>query len=1331
MDPAAELKSLLPGCMLVDRERFERRMRNAGRGRRSRRGKSSTTSDLGELLAQAQASCRLRQRRASGLPAITYPDNLPISARRDEIRRAIEEHPVVIIAGETGCGKSTQIPKMCLEAGRGLAAQIVCTQPRRVAATALSRRLADELGVIWGEQVGCRIRFRDRTSPDTLVKMATDGMLLAEIRSDPSLYQYDTVIIDEAHERSLNIDYLLGYLRQLRDRRPDLKIIVTSATIDTDKFARAFEGAPIIEISGRLFPVEVRYRSLDEVLGEEEELSYVDGAVKAVVDLLDESHHGDILLFMPGERDIRETRDLLAGRRLPGVEVLAMFSRLTSAEQQRVFNPGDARRVIVSTNVAETSLTIPRIRFVVDAGLARLNRYNPRTRTQRLPIEAISRSSADQRSGRCGRVQDGISVRLYSEEDYLSRPQYTQPEIQRCDLAEVILRMRDLELGDVDRFPFIDPPAPAAIRADYQLLQELGALDSERRLTPLGRDMARLPIAPTVSRMILQAKREHAVREVLIIAAAISIQDPRERPLDRQEEADRSHRQFANPDSDFLTLLRIWDVYHDRLEQLKTHTQMRRFCKEHFLSFTRMREWRDIHAQLSESLRETRSSGRRGPESARAATAAAIHRSIASGLLGNVAHKKEHNLYNAARGREVMLFPGSGLFQRQSAKPKPGEAAKEERSPQEQAGAPSWIMAAEIVETSRTFARCVARVDPGWLLELGAHLCRSSYGEPFWSRRSGRVLARETVRLHGLELTTRDIPFARVDVVQATAVFIREALAADDVDSAHGFLLHNRRLRERIEMWQTRMRSRDGIDLELAALDFYESRVESVSSVHDLNRLIREREEGDRFLYMEEAELLGDRDTTVDRQSFPDSVSIDGHDAELTYAYRPGEEEDGVTLNLPHTLLDTVRSEFLEWLVPGLLEEKITCLLRSLPKPLRKNLVPIPQTARAIAAELAPTHSTFLESLEAFINARYRLDVRRSHWKVDSLPAHLVMRIDVSDDDGKTLVSGRDLREVAAQLDRHETPAELEAWQRVSQQWYRPGLVEWDLEDQPESVEITSIGGVPLLGYPGLERCDEGVDLRLFKSRAAAESASRGGLVHLYELVMKRDLAWLRGELDVLGRRGDLYSPARNQVRDDAYDCLVSHLFTSEPILPLTGDRFEARRSHALEHLRLLADRCVDVVDGILSTRLEILRCQSPYGGLDEDLQRLLPDRFLQSTPFGRLEDLHRYLKAVLIRAERSRLDPSKDAARAVQVREFEQALSELLKGVAMTDVDVRRQGFVNEFRQMLEEWRVSLFAQELKTAMPISAKRLRSTLDAIEASGNPLTTSDERREKP
>ena len=1314
-----DVETLLEECMLCDRVAFERRLRNLRKGRR----RGAPAAELERLLLKAQDSRDRRRRRHSLVPPITYPDSLPITARKDEILQSFKEHPVVIVAGDTGSGKSTQIPKMCLEAGRGVAAQIACTQPRRVAATALSRRLADELGVGWGAEVGCKIRFRDHTSPDTLVKMVTDGMLVAEIRGDPDLYRYDTVIVDEAHERSLNIDYLLGYLRVLRRRRPDLKVIITSATIDTEKFSSAFDGAPVIEISGRMYPVEVRHLPLDELLHEDEDLSYVDAAVRAVVDLLSESRDGDVLLFMPGERDIRECRDLLEARRLADVEILALFSRLTSAEQQRVFNPGSARRVIVSTNVAETSITIPRIRFVVDTGLARLNRFNPRTQTQRLPIEAISQSSAQQRAGRCGRVQDGVCVRLYGEEDFQSRPRYTQPEIQRSDLAEVILRMRDLNLGEAERFPFVDPPSPQAIKAGYQSLQELGALDAQRRLTALGRDMARLPIAPTVSRMILQAKQENALREVVVIAAAISIQDPRERPLEQQEEADRSHRQLAHPESDFLTLLRIWDTYHERLGQLRTQNKMRRFCREHFLSFVRMREWRDIHEQLGEALREPRTFKVHRRQAESPASYDAVHRSIVAGLLGNVARKKEHNLYRAARNRDVMLFPGSGLFQRKASSARKDAAAGSQTVSGDvslvedsQGGAPSWIVASEMVETSRLFARCAARVDPTWLLELGSHLCRSSYRDPYWNRRSGRVLVRETVRLHGLELTTREIPYGRVDSTAATEMFIRDALAADDVDTPHRFLKHNRDLRERIETWQTRMRRRDGIDLEGAAVDFYTRRLTDVSSVHDLNRIIRQRQDGgDQFLHMVEADLLGDRDLSVDRESFPDFLSLDGNQVELAYAYRPGEDEDGVTIRLTHSQLDTVHPEILEWLVPGLFEEKITCLLRTLPKGIRKSLVPIPQTARAIASELEPTHPSFIECLEEFMRRRYRVDIRRSDWRPDDLPHHLRMRVEVCDDGGNVVIAGRDLTEICRRLERHDTPAEVEAWKRQSDEFSRDALTDWSIDDLPERVEVTRVSGVPLFGYPGLERHDAGAGLRLFKTRTEAEAASRGGFVRLFESVLKPDLVWLRAELEALRRLGDLYSPARDHLAADAYESVVTHLFATDPVLPLTRRSFEGRRQRALMELPAVSSACTDVVSGLLETRLDILACENSYAELADDLQRLLPDRFLRVVPFERLGDLARFLKAVLIRAERSRLDPSKDVSKAEQVSVYADRLHELL-GEELV-VGSRRRQLIDEFGWLLEEWRVSVFAQELGTPQPVSPNRLEAKLKEIESS--------------
>ena len=764
---------------------------------------------------------------------LEFPPELPISVRAEEITATIQANQVVILAGETGSGKTTQIPKMCLAAGCGTRGRIACTQPRRVAALSVSRRVAEELGVEWGREVGCKIRFNDQTTAATQIKFLTDGMLLAEVQGDPLLRDYDTIIIDEAHERSLNIDFLLGHLRTLRYKRPELKIVITSATIDTAAFSEAFDGAPVVLVEGRTYPVEVIYAPLDELgsdaaEGDEREaraeaLHYIDGAVEAVERIVRESQNGDVLVFLPSERDIRELGDLLEGRRLRQCEVIPMFGRLSNAEQQRVFAPTQRRKIILATNIAETSLTIPGIKFVVDTGLARLSRYSPQARTRRLPIEPVSQSSADQRKGRSGRVADGVCIRLYSEKDFLERPRFTQPEIQRANLADVILRMKAFGLGDIERFPFINMPAAKSIRAGYQLLEELGALDasdniadSVRVLTPLGRELARLPVDPTVGRMILQARAERAVREVAVIAAGLSIQDPRERPMDKQQQADAAHRRFAHPDSDFLTLLNIWEAFHDEFENL-TQAKLRRFCRDHFLSYTRLREWRDIHAQLIDTLEQRDdfklTSAYHGLKEVDEKTTVfgtpsyrAIHRSILAGLLGNIAHLDEENGgYKATHDRRVSLFPGSVLFRREEpkkrgAEPTPREGQK--KGPK----TPRWIIAAEIMETTRLFARTCARLDPLWALDLGAHVVRVAHSEPFWNVEAGRVMVKQRTRLYGLELESRGVSYGKIDPVHATEIFIREGLVNDTVTFPLDCLTHNRTVREKIEDLLTRAR---------------------------------------------------------------------------------------------------------------------------------------------------------------------------------------------------------------------------------------------------------------------------------------------------------------------------------------------------------------------------------------------------------------------------------------------------------------------------------------------------------------------------------------------
>ncbi len=1282
-----ELREAAQRCMPLDRMRIERRLLRFNLHK-------DRLKELGILQEKVARSLQLVERRRKNRPRTSYPEDLPISLRRTEIQRAIVDNQVVVVAGDTGSGKSTQLPKICLDAGRGLRGKIACTQPRRVAALSVSRRIAEELDVTWGREVGSKIRFKDHTAPETYIKMVTDGILLAEIQGDADLWEYDTIIVDEAHERSLNIDFLIGYLRLLCQRRTDLKVIITSATIDTEAFSLAFDNAPIVEVHGRMFPVEVRYWPLEELLEARDDYTYVDAVLKAVEQTLAETREGDLLVFLPSENDILEIGERLR-ERTEGVEILPLFGRLSAAEQHRLFRRGDQRRIVLSTNVAETSLTVPGIRYVVDTGLARMSRYNPRSHTHRLPIEPVSQSSADQRKGRCGRLEGGICIRLYSEEDFLSRPQFTVPELQRANLADVILQMLAHRIGDIRTFPFLDAPTDQAIHGGIRQLQELGALNQSQRITRLGRRMARMPIAPTVARMVLQANREGVLEDVLVVAAAISIQDPRERPIERKSQADEAHHQFVHPDSDFLTLANIWRAFR-ALGARPSSGQLRRFCKENFLSFMRMREWQDIYQQLRETLREL--GGFKWEHNK--GSYEGIHRSVLSGLLSNVAMKLERNLYRAARGREVMIFPGSGLFAR-------GDAKKVKT--------PGWLVAAEIVETSRLFARTAARIQPEWLEALGSHLCRYSHKEPSYNAHAARVLVRETVTLHGLEILQRRVPYKHIDPEAATEIFIREALVPGAVHTPHRFLERNLALQHKVETWQTRIREHHGLDVEESAFRFYAARLLDVSSVHDLNRIVRagSRDDPD-FLVMNERDLIGSRDTAVNKNSFPDYLEMEGSRLPLTYAYCPGEEEDGLTLALPCKLIEALDPQVLEWLVPGFIEEKIVHYLRKLPKSLRRQLIPIPEKARHTAAAIRPDGRPFLERLAAFVESEYGVRISPRDWDDQPLPNHLRMRVDIKGRDDQTLVAGRDLASMAEQLEQHDTPVELEIWKRATADWEQSELTTWSFGDLPERIEIADVAGLPLLAFPGLDVADRGVDLRLFRNRREAQTASRRGIFRLVQIQLEEELAWLERNLHEL----DLFQPqsefiGNNQaVRAAALMHLQQHLIEvpESPVLAVSA--FESLVDRALQESTGLGTRFVDQFKVIIQLREEIHRHRHPYPSIEDDLHRLCGASFLIHTPFARLSHLQRYLRGILIRAERFGLDPAKDRQKATQIEPFERELREY----SDKSCSAARAEILRELRWMLEEFRVSLFAQELGTDRPISAQRLAHKLEVLRA---------------
>jgi ATP-dependent helicase HrpA len=1359
-----QLKALLPQCMLPDWVRLGSRLI---RLLRDRHHPDKHDALLNRLMEEVRASIALRDQRLLNLPQVRYPADLPITARKDEIVTAIRENQVVVIAGETGSGKTTQIPKMCLEAGLGIEAKIGCTQPRRVAALSISRRIAEELSCTWGREVGCKIRFDDRSSQQTYIKLMTDGILLAETQNDPDLSEYNAIIIDEAHERSLNIDFLLGYLKGLLSRRKDLKLIVTSATIDTEAFSRHFDNAPIIEVSGRLYPVEVMYRPLDHESEERGEISYVDAAVQAAENILYDTSEGDVLIFMPGERDIRETGDQLEGRFSREVEVIPLFGRLSAGDQQRVFAPSARRKVIISTNIAETSLTIPGIRYVVDTGLARISRYNSRTRTRRLPVEAISQSSANQRKGRAGRVEAGICIRLYSEDEYNERPAFTQPEIQRSNLAEVILRMKAFRLGEIESFPFVQCPTPAAISNGYSLLQELGALDEKRDLTDLGRNLARLPIDPTLGRMLLQSQSEHATQELLIIAAGLSIQDPRERPLDQKDAAAAAHRQFADPQSDFLALLNIWNAVHDQWEKLRTQNQRRRFCKQHFLSYLRMREWQDLYAQLHDALDDI------GTLKLNESNAAydAIHRSILAGLIGHVARREERNSYKATNNRLVSVFPGSALYQR-GEPPKKHAAKGNKPPPKPQPSQPQWVVAGEIVETSQLFARTVAGIDPQWIFQLAPHCCKVVHQNPHWSVGAGRVLVEEIVTLHGLEVQRRKVAYGNINPKEATEIFIRSALIeenliptgkqqdddTDDTRSAtlsatkppplapqYRFLEHNRTVREKIENWQTRVRRYDLADLDQALFKFYARQIENVSSVHELNRLIRDTVESQpEFLRITEEELTQGQEIHYDAAAFPDAVPVSGQPVAISYAYAPGEEHDGVTIKLPFTVAQTAPAGFLEWAVPGLRGEKIAELLRALPKAIRRELMPFPPKVAEIVSDFQPTGASFLHDLGRFLHQRYGVDVPATAWPEDALPAHLKSRIEIVDHNQKTIGTGRDLNALRKQLEQANVkpPEDTGRWQQVAQRWERFALTTWNFGDLPERITVSDDASLPVYAWPGLEVEDKAVNLRLFRSRDAARQASVAGVQRLAELAVQKSLGWIEKDLRALNRFSPLYASIGtvDELLETALENLKQHILPSDGLPELKQSVFEAALEKSRHKVSGAAQRLIDTLAILLPLRQQVhqrvgsvavqaapvrttkLNDFSQLGKVvappptkanpfAEELARLTPPRFLETIPFERLPHLPRYLKALLTRFERAAMNPAKDQERGGQVAPYAEALEKLRADKHQT---AEKRKLIDEFRWTLEEFKVSVFAQELGTAFPVSAKRLDQQLERI-----------------
>ncbi len=1269
------------------------------------------------------------QRRLANLPQPAYPEELPVVAKRQVIARAIAAHPVVIVCGETGSGKTTQLPKICLELKRGVAGLIGHTQPRRIAARSVAARIATELKSPLGHVVGYKVRFSDKLSADTYVKLMTDGILLAETQGDRDLRAYDTLIIDEAHERSLNIDFLLGYVKQLLPRRPDLKLIVTSATIDAERFSRHFGGAPVVEVSGRLYPVEVRYRPLgrqippppaapigkggevpplekggrrgDFAEGETGGISEDEQEVdmeQAIVDAVDELSRGraggDVLVFLPGEREIRETAEMLRKHHPPGAEILPLFARLSFEEQDRVFRPGGARRIVLATNVAETSLTVPGIRYVVDTGLARVNRYSYRNKVEQLQVEKIARASANQRAGRCGRVAAGVCIRLYSEQDYLGRPEFGDPEILRSSLAAVILRMKALRLGEVESFPFLDPPAPKAIADGYQLLAELGAVDEDRALTPVGAQLSKLPIDPRIGRMILAAKDAGCLAEVLIIAAALTVQDPRERPFERQEASDRSHERFQDERSDFLGFLKLWSFFEEALKHKKSNRKLLELCQENFLSHRRMREWREIHGQLHALATEM---GMRPNEAP--AGYEEIHRALLAGLLGNIGFKgDETGEYLGARGIKFHIFPGSAL---KKARPK-------------------WLMAAELVETTRLYARCVARIEPEWIEKAAGSLANHQYLDPHWEKQPAQVVAFDRVSLYGLTLVPRrKVHYGPLRPAEAREIFIRGALVAGEYETRAPFMEHNRRLVQEVQELEHKARRQDVLVDEHTIFAFYDALIPA--GMHNgaaFERWRRDAErENPRLLFLTREYLMRHAAADITEEQFPETLDAGGAKLALGYRFEPGHPLDGVTLTVPLALLNQLEEARFEWLVPGMLRDKVAWLIKALPKQLRRNLVPVPEYVTRFLHWLDETKAvsgqrsalSLKQALGQFAQRETGNPLPADALEHEAPPPHLLMNLRVVDDAGQELASGRDL----AKLRRELGQAAQLTFSAAEPGIERERVTGWDFGNLPEEISFTRQGR-KLTGYPAL--VDEGdcAAIRLMDTRAAAEAATRSGVRRLLRLELKEQMKQLEKGLPGFQQAALQLRPIipPDDLREDLLATITDRAFIGEDPLPRTEKEFQAQKARARARLPAVADAASRMLAAIaaecLATSQRLNAAGSALARLSQELRaqlaRLVYKGFLFATPWEQLAHLPRYLKAMQLRLDKYPANPERDQRHGPAIAalwgRYEQRLDKNRKaGVSEPKLE--------EFRWQIEELRVSLFAQELRTPYPVSVKRL------------------------
>lgn len=1267
---------------------------------------------LQQIAKTIEQSIANKKLRLTHLPKISYPEGLPVSQNVDVIAKAITENQVVIIAGETGSGKTTQIPKICLQLGRGIDGIIGHTQPRRIAARTVANRISDELNTKLGDAVGYKVRFNDQVGEQSYIKLMTDGILLAEMQKDRLLRQYDTLIIDEAHERSLNIDFILGYLRQILPKRPDLKVIITSATIDPEKFAHHFASAngapaPIIEVSGRTFPVEMRYRPLNELNEDSDsDADVTSGILNAVEELSSESRagesDGDILVFLNGEREIRDTARALEKANLRHTNILPLYSRLTVAEQNLIFKPHSGRNIVLATNVAETSLTVPGIKYVIDPGTARISRYSYRTKVQRLPIEAISQASANQRAGRCGRVSSGVCIRLYAEDDFLNRPEFTDPEILRTNLATVILQMLALDLGEITDFPFVQAPDNRNINDGVKLLEELAAINANSarvKLTPMGRSLSKFPIDPRLAKMILTAADLGCIEQIFIIVSALSIQDPRERPHEKQQAADEKHGRFKNKQSDFISLLKLWD-YAQQQQKLLTNNQFRRMCQKEFLSYVRIREWQDIYSQLTHSLRELKIPMSRieldlseeAEKNNSNANVDIVHQAILSGLLSHIGQQDENREYKGARGSKFFIFPGSALAKK----------------------SPKWLMAAELVETSRLFARMAAKIDPLWLEPLAPHIVKRNYSEPHWEKKQGAVMAFEQVSLYGLIIVAkRSINFNRIEPTTCREIFIREALVNGDSTLKESFLKENRKLVNEVELLEQKARRKDFLIEEQQLVDFYDEKLPETAICQRsfLAWWKKQKQSNAKLLNFTKAFLLKESAVKLSANEYPETWQQGSLTLPLSYHFSPGDVDDGISVIIPVGILNQVENTGFDWLIPALRLELITALIRSLPKALRRNFVPAPNYAEACLAAITNSGITLTAALEKQLLRMTGVRLPEDAWQGSELVPHLLMNFKVVNENGKLINQGRNLDLLKDGL-QGKVQASIK---KVADKGIeRNDIAQWDFKNLPKSYE-KKVANITIKAFPALVDKNKSVAIELFEHESLAEQAMLDGVSRLILLNIPSPLKYLQEKLPNKAKLGLYFNPfgSINELLDDCIVAGCQFLVNDYGELPRVETEFSACKEHVRAEIADCVLSAAIKVERVLSLAHDVrkkmkgkmsLNVVQSQGDIKNQLESIVFKGFITKAGYQRLDDIARYLTAMLRRLEKLQIDPNQDRLKMLEVEKVQKALDSIVaqqpKGQPLNKA--LQQGY-----WMIEELRVSLFAQNLKTPFPISAKRV------------------------